>query len=1113
MTENLSAAPRPEPPAIPDRPVFADNRHGETLAAAIAAHLDWLDRTYREPVTLDIATGYFNLPGFALLADRLPRLKAVRLLIGAEPLPPAFAPRRRPGDKIGERFERETLKRALADNERALAEDRDELPFSPATQRAVDALGDLVASGKLEVRRYVRRFLHGKAFLFAGSEGVLCGSSNFTAAGLATNLELNPGHYQPQTTERVRDWFDDLWNDAEDYDLAGFYAKPFEDYPPYLIYLRVLWELYGGELEDEAAAGDGRIRLTTFQNDGLFRARRIRERHHGVLIADGVGLGKSFIAGELMREAIHDRRQRVLLIAPAALRDGMWDRFAHDHGLKFEAMSYEQLAEAPSLGGIGGTDLRFERNEYAMVIVDEAQAFRNPAAKRTAALQRLLLGSPPKKLVLLSATPVNNSLWDLYALLQLFVSHDSQFAARGISSLRDRFRQASAADPFDLKPDLLFDVLDEVTVRRTWHHVRTHYPNDRIRLPNGQEQVVRFPDPRIKRVNYAFRAVLAALFDHLAEALSPPDPNRPPRLTMARYWPSGYRRGSSPEASQVALTELIRSGLLKRFESSVHAFAVTAERMARSHEDFLRGLDAGRILTTAELRDLADIAGDEEWDELLAASRAETVAGYDVDRLREAVAHDLELLRSLAAEAHKLEHHDDPKLAELADTLAAIAAKAAAESVGPEDERRRRKVIVFSYFADTAEWIDEHLRAVVEYDPRLSAYRGRVVTVLGRESYHEVNRQDAVFGFAPESSQAPPAKSDDRFDVLVTTDVLAEGVNLQQCRNLLNYDLPWNPMRLVQRHGRIDRIGSPHDEVFVYCLFPDDRLNDLPNLEGRIRQKLAQAAASIGVESEVIPGGAVGEQVFAESRNEIERLRNEDATLLVLGGEDPHAHSGEEYRQILRKALQSMPEKVKDLPGGAGSGLAGGPERGHFFCGRVGDRVFLRFVPADGREIVGNTLLCLRRITCEVDTPRHMPEDLAAAKFDAWNRARSHIFGEWMIATDPANIQPRVRPYFRKAIEFLRTHPPAAIEQQRAQAAVDALNAPWTGRHEHLLKEVFDPDEPSEQPSLTAARLVEKVEELGMRPAERPKPLPPIREDDVHLVCWMAVDAVSPVVS
>ena len=368
-------------------------------------------------------------------------------------------------------------------NDAGLLRDRNLLEFAPATETAIRRLLALLESGTVEVRRYEKGFLHGKAFIFADDEGVVAGSSNFTAAGLTSNLELNLGRYDPTPVRLVKQWFDDLWQEAQPFDLAAIYAQRYEEYPPYLIYLRVLWELYGRELEEEQGL-EPFIHLTTFQSDGLWRARRILGEFNGVLFADGVGLGKTFVAGELIREAVQDRRQRVLLIAPAALRDGMWMRFTDEHQIHVEAYSFEQLLNDRQLGG-NESYLKHRPNEYAMVVVDEAHVFRNPDTRRAQALRRLLLGKPPKQLVLLTATPVNNSLWDLYYLLTLFIGHDAMFAERGIRSLKDRFSEASQENPDDLRPDVLFDVLDAVTVRRTRHFVRRYYPNDRIRIHGG----------------------------------------------------------------------------------------------------------------------------------------------------------------------------------------------------------------------------------------------------------------------------------------------------------------------------------------------------------------------------------------------------------------------------------------------------------------------------------------------------------------------------------------------------------------------------------------------------------------------------------------------------
>jgi hypothetical protein len=362
-----------------------------------------------------------------------------------------------------------------------------------------------------------------------------------------------------------------------------------------------------------------------------------------------------------------------------------------------------------------------------------------------------------------------------------------------------------------------------------------------------------------------------------------------------------------------------------------------------------------------------------------------------------------------------------------------------------------------------------------------------------------------MFGFAPETTEAPPSEADDLYDILVTTDVLAEGVNLQQCRNVINYDLPWNPMRLVQRHGRIDRIGSPHKDVFIRCFFPDRRLEELLDLEARIRRKLAQAAASIGVEHEVIPGAATSEIVFAETREEIERLRREDPTIFVNAGEDPSAHSGEEYRQELRRGLDRFGEKIKSLPWGAGSGFAGGARRGHFFCARVGERLFLRFVPWNDKPIVKDTLGCLRLIACREDTPRSFPQELYDRAFSAWQAARRHIFDEWTFATDPANLQPRVRPSLRAAADHLRRYPPPGTTQEELDRLTEAIEAPWGQRIERQIRLAME----SAEGTAASAAIAETVKRLGLEPFQAPAPLPPIQEEDIRLICWLAVDASS----
>jgi hypothetical protein len=1086
------------PNALPHQPEFVDNRGDNSLERALRARLEHLASTLATPPDVDIATGYFNPEGFARLSTALEKARDVRLLIGAEPVSPPARPERHLGDPRGERFEAKLLREAWERTERGLLRDRDRLAFAPATDAAVRTLLGFLESGKLEVRRYTRRFLHGKAFVFRG-HGVVAGSSNFTAAGLAGNLELNLGQYQPNVFGAVERWFDDLWAEAVPFDLAALYEARYLEYDPYVIYLRVLLERYGAELEAERPAG-GPIPLTRFQNDGIDRARRILERYHGVLVADSVGLGKTFIAGEVLRRVIEQERRRALLVAPATLRDGTWARFKHRFQLGLEIVSFEELALDEQLGGTQA-QLQSKREEYSLVVIDEAHALRNPDTRRAHALRMLLEGDPPKQVMLMTATPVNNGLWDLYNLLAYFVEHDSVFAELGIPSLKGRFDAAVKEDPFSLRPDVLFDVLDATTVRRTRHFVQKWYPNDTIEQRDGTRVTIQFPTPNVAAVTYDMEDVLPGFFAEVERVLQPADGGDPP-LRMARYWPSQFRRRGEPEKREVALVGLVRSGLLKRFESSAHAFEATLERMVEGHDLFLQGLDRGVVLGSEALAELAETDSDEEWLEILAEGEQLDAGEVDVPRLRAAVRGDRELLEGLRTQAARVTASNDPKLRLLVEELAVIAARAGADGASEEDIRNRRKVIVFSYFADTVRWIRDHLLDALASDRRLAVYRGRMAMVTGDED----GRKTAVYGFAPVSSEAPAGYDEDRFDILLTTDVLAEGMNLQQAARIVNYDLPWNPMRLVQRHGRIDRIGSPHREVFITCVFPDRQLEALLALEDRIRRKLAQAAASVGLDSEILPGIEVVDHTFADDVAEIRRLRSGDATLFQLAGEDPRAHTGEEYRQELRRALQDREAELRALPGGAGSGLRRGRVRGHFFCARVDDRVLLRFVPLDrSKPIERDALACLRTITCDPGTARVLPESLRESAYGSWERARTDILTEWAKASDPATLQPPIRPLFRQAAEHLRRFRPPEMTQADQIALIEALEAPRGMRDERALRKVFRPDgHEGEQSSREIARV---VRERGFQPWKPPAPLPSIDAEDVTLVVWMGVEA------
>lgn len=946
------------------RPEFIDNRDGNTLAAALAAILSGampgsgLPEAGARPGRLDIASAFFSPAGFAEIVAHLDGIENIRLLLGAEPPLNSQPPRRRL-DETQSQFERQLVREGLANMETGLREERDRLPFIRSSRASLRRLIAVLESGRMEARRYEKAVLHAKAYIFAptaegdygSTAGIIAGSSNLTRAGVTKNLELNLGRYDSPIVSKAQIWFDELWDEAVPFDLPGLLGQVFAAWTPFEIFLRVLFQLYGSEVEELAKKDDG-LPLTSFQKHGAARALRLIEEIGGAIVADEVGLGKTFIAGEIM-DLYLKRRQRCLLICPAQLRDSTWAKFRSAHFLgDVECLSYEELAIDRQLATANPEQfqdkLQRPLREYQLVVVDEAHNYRNPDASTRAGVLRKLLWGQRRDVLLLTATPVNNSLWDLYHLMRFFVRQDAFLADRGILSIKDRFDQAAHEDPTALSPDVLYPIIDATTVKRTRQFVKKHYGGDTITLPDGRIATIVFPAPQAITVRYRVTGSLSALFDQIEVLLDPDQGEK--AISFARYTPDLYLLGNGigddDEARAAATVGLLRSGLLKRFESSARAFDRTLAKLIDEHRSFLDALDKGRVVTTKFLRELA--ATDEtSLDDLLESSAEVTLVGqYNVKSLRAAVRNDLAKLETLRQGCREVTSDKDPKLAALITALEKIAETAEDDATNEDDARQKRKVIVFSFFADTVGYLRECLAEALRNHPKLAVYCDQVVAVAGSGNVEptEYGRQRAVASFAPISTKSLGAP--DLFDLLITTDVLAEGVNLQQCRHIINFDVPWNPMRLVQRHGRIDRIGSPHSRVFLRTIFPADRLEQLLNLEQRILQKIAMAAASVGVVSPV-QGGAGGSQVFTEAREEIERLLREDPTLFERGGSAGAGQTGEEYRQTLRKALAQDPQKFVTMPWGIGSGMAKGATPGVFFCASVGERTYLRFVSTD----------------------------------------------------------------------------------------------------------------------------------------------------------------------
>ncbi len=1063
--------------SVPDdrRTSFADNRR-VTVADAIAAAFRYDDRW-----PLAVATAYFNLGGYLSIAEVIDGATSVRILLGAEPKP-LVSP-----DTLHEAaLERET--EAIAEHVRA---ERDALPFHPGTEQGVHRLIALLAKPSTQIRIYRKGFVHGKAFVFGDRSAVIAGSANLTAAGMNHNLELDLGQYDPDKVGPVKAWFDELWDEADPFDLAAVFWPRIETYEPHLIYVRMLVALYGAEVGEVAAAPTvGGLLLAEFQRLGAHRAVRILDRWGGALLADGVGLGKTFAAGEVLRIFSQNRGLYVLLVCPASLRP-MWEQFITRNKLAGQVISYQQLAKERRLGGDTEV-LHLPPASYHLIVADEAHALRSPETQYYRALQRLLSLAPLAKLLLLTATPVNNSLWDLYHELMLFARNDAHFAELGIRSLREHFRAVANVGDDTLDPSHLFSLLDATSIRRTRRFVQQHFPDAVIQGAYGPIRIA-FPSLLpIRPLRYDIDALSPGLFQGVRDAVDADD-GRQTGLTMARYRPSAYALETAelpPEISIAraeVLAGLLRSQMLKRFESSAYAFSRTLGRMVGAIDAMLTALKQRGIVLLARLDEETSV-DDLDVEQLLDEGAALDGADFDVEKLADDLQRDRAQLSRLLASIEAIAPQDDPKLIMLVEELVHLGA----------EQGDRRKLLVFTSFTDTVEYIRETIDREVLSDPRLGFLRGRVAYVDAR-SLSPDERAEVAVGFTPRSMRPDDLSIADRFDVLITTDVLAEGQNLQQCGRLINFDLPWNPMRIVQRNGRIDRLGSPHDTIEIGCFMPDRQLDEILRLEERLQRKIVQANAAVGPEGEVIPGSRHVERVFADDADAIRRLAEGDAT--VLDELERQADlSGEDFREELRSLLlDRAAEDVEALPWGVGSGHAELPTAetaSVTFLARVAGRYLLRSVPIDSAGGVSTDLLSALRVArCTFDAERHLPDEVRPHIYDLWRMVQQSIAREYERRRDPVQSRVELPKVQRDAVDLL-----LQVGTTESFGAAQILSSgPWPIDVGRTVRAILKDESTSRDEK--AERLQVAVQERGLR-ASVAEEVPHITMDDVHLVCF-----------
>lgn len=833
-------------------------------------------------------------------------------------------------------------------------------------------------SEKVELRQASRSVPQGAAVM-RGQDGtpeqVVFGSFAFSTSGLGLTpgnpLSLIQASESFDEAAQLAKWFDHQWeslqreapvedkNTGRDAVLEVLRALG-EHRDPFTIYTLMLHHLFrdrGDEMDEDRIVNSATgIRNTVvwkklfkFQRDGVVGAIDKLNRFGGCIIADSVGLGKTFEALAIIK--YHElRNDRVLVLAPKRLRDNWTLYKANDKRniLAADRFNYDVLnhTDLSRDGGLSGDiDLSHVNwGNYDLVVIDESHNFRNKATHKgkesryDRLMRRIIREGVKTRVLMLSATPVNNRLADLRNQIAFATEgDDAALMEHGIASIEATTRKAQAQfnrwlalDEAEKTPSQLvemlgfdyFTLLDHLTIARSRRHVEKYY---------GTSETGRFPD-RLPPINIKADVDLAGEFRAIR------DINQEiRRLTLASYAPlryvlphkqaaydakystqvrggEGFFRQADREES---LIHLLRVNVLKRMESAVSAFTLTLQRQLRDVESTLARIESHA--DALEEIDIADVDIDDPAFETLLVGRKVKVLLGDVDLIRwkQDLLEDRNRLATLLASARQVDAARDAKLAALRHMIA----RKCAEPINTHDGKANRKIIVFTAFSDTANYLYAQLApwardALGIHAAVVTGSAGIQATLPGLRK----NMGDVLSAFAPRAKERPQEMANEgEIDLLIATDCISEGQNLQDCDWLINYDIHWNPVRIIQRFGRIDRIGSPNQRIQLVNFWPNMELEEYINLEQRVSGRMVLLDVSATGEENLI------EQQSGNAMNDLEYRRKQLLRLqdTVIEMEDLSTGVAitdltlTDFRIDLAQHLKAHPGKLESQPLGA----------------------------------------------------------------------------------------------------------------------------------------------------------------------------------------------------
>jgi superfamily II DNA or RNA helicase/HKD family nuclease len=833
---------------------------------------------------IDIATGYFEISAFLALNEKWQLVDNIRILMG---------------DEVSLRTKRafeQGLNEINGRLDASLENEKNQNDFL----KGVPAIVEGIRSGKIQCRVSRKDKFHAKAYLTHGRAAVigsfgLVGSSNFTYPGLTDNVELNV-QIRGQDVRLLQEWYERHWDEAEDVtpELLKTIERHTHEYSPFDVWGKALDELMRGHelTPDEWDQHQSKIFpiLAKYQQDAYKKLIQISDRFGTAFLCDGVGLGKTFVGLMLLERMVVREGKRVVLFAPKAAREDVWERAIRRYlphlnsgFVNFVLYNHTDLQRK----GHWQRDIELTLGDADVVLIDEAHHFRNPGIKgegekeasRYRVLQQYLQsGDRPKQLYLLTATPVNNSIHDFRHMIELSGS-EAVFASQlGIHNLRSHFNQLEKhllgkeeksnqvelelATEQELSKDRIFE---NIVVQRSRGYVK------KSQQQQGANEAL-FPEREAPQVvPYNLKATYGKLLTAVEQAFS----KKSPLFVLGIYYPLAYtKNGSADTASafdegrQKQVVTLIRTLFLKRFESSARAFEGSCLRLLQkllawvtvhSETDHnKRRLERWKIKHGALINytqshnhelwpDEADEDQVEEFlnDDHLAAVEKLDADLYKIDQIIDDAFDDLDQLAEFLNLLSEAKPEKDDKL------------KALIKLLKTDAVLKKEKVILFTEFADTARYLEHQLQQ--------AGFDG-LCRIDGGSSQKQ--RSDVISRFSPyynESSTAKlAAEGKDEIRILISTDVLSEGLNLQDATRLINYDLHWNPVRLMQRIGRVDRRMNPVIEAQIIAdhphrkklrgktafwnFLPPDELDEILRLFQRVTHKTLVISRTMGIE-------------------------------------------------------------------------------------------------------------------------------------------------------------------------------------------------------------------------------------------------------------------------